>query len=221
MHRLASIDDAISEFRAGRFVVIVDDEHRENEGDLELAAEHVTPQAINFLAREARGLICTPILGQRLDELQIPLMVARNEGTQCTAFTISVDARQRISTGISAPDRCLTIRLLLDPLASGDDFVQPGHVFPLRYCEGGVLVRPGHTEASVDLARLAGLYPATVICEAMGDDGTMARMPDLVRFGRRHGIAIVAIDDLIAYRRRQEENGMSLETPAVARVAGR
>jgi 3,4-dihydroxy-2-butanone 4-phosphate synthase len=207
MQPLATIEAAIAELHAGRFVVIVDDEDRENEGDLALAAELVTPEAINFLAREARGLICTPIVGQRLDALEIPLMAARNVGTLCSAFTVSVDARYRISTGISAVDRSHTIRLLLDARSTPDDFVSPGHVFPLRYCEGGVLKRPGHTEASVDLAMAAGLYPAAVICEIMNDDGTMARLPDLLRFGQRHGIAICSISDLIDYRRRAEEIG--------------
>ena len=213
MKPLAAIGDAIAELRAGRFVVIVDDERRENEGDLAIAAEFVSAAANNFMAREARGLICTPISGARLDELEIPLMVAASEPA-ATAFTVSVDARQGVTTGISASDRAVTIRLLLDPRARPEDFLRPGHVFPLRYREGGVLVRPGHTEASVDLARAAGLFPAAVICEIMNDDGSMARLPDLLRFGQRHGIAVISIEDLITYRRR-EANGVVMEPLAV------
>jgi 3,4-dihydroxy 2-butanone 4-phosphate synthase/GTP cyclohydrolase II len=200
----ASIPDAISDYRAGRMVLIVDDEDRENEGDLAIAAEHATPEVINFMAAHGRGLICMPMLGKRLDELQIPLMVVRNVPTQATAFTVSVDAREGITTGISAYDRCLTVRALIDPTTTPDDVVRPGHLFPLRYAEGGVLRRAGHTEASVDLARLAGLYPAAVICEVMDDNGQMARLEELVRFADRHAIKVITVAQLVEYRRRTE-----------------
>jgi 3,4-dihydroxy 2-butanone 4-phosphate synthase/GTP cyclohydrolase II len=214
MKPLATVESAIVELAAGRPVVLVDDEQRENEGDLVVAAEHVTPEAITFMAREARGLICAPIVGRRLDELDIPLMVAANGTCHATAFTVSVDACRRVSTGISAADRCETIRQLLDPRACAADFARPGHVFPLRYREGGVLARPGHTEASVDLAKLAGLYPAAVICEVMNDDGSMARLPDLLRFGRRHGIAVASIAALIDHRLGRGEGLGTLATAA-------
>jgi 3,4-dihydroxy-2-butanone 4-phosphate synthase len=216
MMPLAGVADAIAELRAGRMVVIVDDERRENEGDVAIAAQHVTPEAVNFLVREARGLVCTPIAGARLDALEIPLMVPPN-GVHCTAFTVSVDARARTSTGISARDRAETVRCLLDPAARADDFVRPGHVFPLRYREGGVLVRQGHTEASVDLTLAAGLYPAAVICEVMNDDGSMARLPDLLAFGRRHRLPVVTIDALVAFRRAQRTNGAASLAVPVAR----
>jgi 3,4-dihydroxy 2-butanone 4-phosphate synthase / GTP cyclohydrolase II len=199
-----SIPDAIADYRAGRMVLIVDDEDRENEGDLAIAAEHATPEVINFMAAHGRGLICMPMLGKRLDELQIPLMVVRNVPTQATAFTVSVDAREGITTGISAYDRCLTVRALIDPTTTPDDVVRPGHLFPLRYAEGGVLRRAGHTEASVDLARLAGLYPAAVICEVMDDNGQMARLEELVRFADRHAIKVITVAQLVEYRRRTE-----------------
>ncbi|MBA2446519.1 MAG: bifunctional 3,4-dihydroxy-2-butanone-4-phosphate synthase/GTP cyclohydrolase II [Chloroflexi bacterium] len=200
----ASIPDAISDYRAGRMVLIVDDEDRENEGDLAIAAEHATPEVINFMAAHGRGLICMPMLGKRLDELQIPLMVVRNVPSQATAFTVSVDAREGITTGISAYDRCLTVGALIDPTTTPDDVVRPGHLFPLRYAEGGVLRRAGHTEASVDLARLAGLYPAAVICEVMDDNGQMARLEELVRFADRHAIKVITVAQLVEYRRRTE-----------------
>ncbi|MCC6174789.1 MAG: bifunctional 3,4-dihydroxy-2-butanone-4-phosphate synthase/GTP cyclohydrolase II [Chloroflexi bacterium] len=199
-----SIPEAIEEFRAGRTVLIVDDEDRENEGDLAIAAEFATPEAINFMAAHGRGLICIPMLGERLDALQIPLMVARDIPSQSTAFTVSVDARKGVSTGISAHDRYLTVRALIDESTTTDDIMRPGHLFPLRYVEGGVLRRAGHTEASVDLAKLAGLYPSAVICEVMNDDGTMARLPDLLRFAKAHAIKIFTVAQLVEYRRRTE-----------------
>jgi len=202
---LAPIEAAIEDFREGRFVIIVDDESRENEGDLAIAAEKVTPEAINFMARYGRGLICLPIIGRRLDELQIPLMVQENTSPLGTAFTVSVEARRGVTTGISAADRATTIRTIIDPKTRPEDLVRPGHVFPLRAQEGGVFMRAGQTEASVDLAKLAGLYPAAVICEIMNDDGTMARMPQLERFAAEHGIKIISVADIIAYRRRHEQ----------------
>ncbi len=205
---IAGIETVLTDFRAGRFVIIVDDEHRENEGDLAIAAEYATPQAINFMAREGRGLICIAMTGERLDALQIPLMVPpeTNAATFRTAFTVPVDARHGVTTGISAFDRATTIHTLIDPDTRPEDIVRPGHVFHLRTAEGGVLSRAGHTEAAVELARMAGLYPAAVICEIMRDDGAMARQSDLERFAAQHGIRIVAIADLIAYRRHQERN---------------
>jgi len=188
----------------GRMVLIVDDEDRENEGDLAIAAQFATPKAINFMAVQGRGLICIPMLGERLDELQIPLMVARDGSSQSTAFTVSVDARDGVSTGISAYDRYLTVRALIDSTTAPDDIVRPGHLFPLRYAEGGVLRRAGHTEASLDLAKMAGLYPAAVICEVMNPDGSMARLKDLLGFARAHHIKIFTVAQLVEYRRRNE-----------------
>ncbi len=202
---LATIEDAIADFRDGRFVIIVDDEARENEGDLALAAEKVSPDAINFMARHGRGLICLAINGQRLDELQIPMMVQENTSPLGTAFTVSVEARRGVTTGISAADRATTIKTIIDPASRPGDLVRPGHTFPLRARDGGVLVRAGQTEASVDLARLAGFYPAAVICEIMAEDGTMARLPQLERLAAEAGIKIIAVADLIAYRRRHEQ----------------
>jgi 3,4-dihydroxy 2-butanone 4-phosphate synthase/GTP cyclohydrolase II len=201
---LATIPEAIEDIKAGRFVIIVDDEGRENEGDLVMAAEKVTPEAINFMAKHARGLICLPVIGERLDELRIPLMVGENTSRHETAFTISIEAKHRVSTGISAYDRAVTIKAVLDPTTKPEDLARPGHTFPLRAREGGVLVRVGHTEAIVDLARLAGLYPAGVICEIMAEDGTMARFPELEVMAQQHGLKMVTIADLIAYRRRHE-----------------
>ncbi|HEX2031350.1 MAG TPA: bifunctional 3,4-dihydroxy-2-butanone-4-phosphate synthase/GTP cyclohydrolase II [Actinomycetota bacterium] len=201
----APIDEAIEEIRQGRMVVVVDDADRENEGDLIMAAEKVTPQAIAFMVRHTSGVICMPVVGARLDELQIPLMVAAPPDLQRTAFTVSVDAVRGTTTGISASDRATTIRAIIDPATRPSDLMRPGHLYPLRYREGGVLKRAGHTEAAVDLARLAGLYPAGVLCELVNDDGTMARLPDLVRFAREHGLKLISIADLIAYRRRQEK----------------
>ena len=202
---LATIEAAIDDFREGRFVIIVDDEHRENEGDLVIAAEKVTPEAINFMARYGRGLICLPLTGQRLDELHIPMMVQENTSSLGTAFTVSIEARAGITTGISAADRATTIKTALDPNARPEDLARPGHVFPLRAREGGVFMRAGQTEASVDLAKLAGLYPGAVICEIMDDDGTMARMPQLERLAAEHAIKVISVADLIAYRRRHEQ----------------
>ncbi|MEK7442659.1 MAG: bifunctional 3,4-dihydroxy-2-butanone-4-phosphate synthase/GTP cyclohydrolase II [Chloroflexota bacterium] len=203
---LARIEEALADFRAGKFVIIVDAEDRENEGDLAIAAEFATPEAINFMAREGRGLICLAMTGERLDKLSIPMMVSANDNTARfgTAFTVSVEARHGVSTGISAFDRATTIRAMIDSATRPNDIARPGHVFPLRAAERGVLVRPGQTEASVDLARLAGLYPAAVICEIMSEDGTMARRPELESFAARHGLKIISITDLIAHRCRTE-----------------
>jgi 3,4-dihydroxy 2-butanone 4-phosphate synthase / GTP cyclohydrolase II len=201
---LARIEDALDDIRQGRFIIIVDDENRENEGDLAIAAEKVTPDAINFMAREGRGLICLPMTGERLDQLGIPLMVQDNTSKNCTAFTVSIEAKRGVSTGISAEDRATTIATVLAPATTPADIARPGHVFPIRAREGGVLARAGHTEAIVDLARLAGLYPAGVICEIMNEDGTMARVPQLEKVAERHGLKIIAIRDLIAYRCRHE-----------------
>jgi len=201
---LSSIAEAIKDIKAGKFVVIVDDENRENEGDLALAAEKVTAEAINFMTLRARGLICLPIVGKRLDELRIPLMVRENTSRFSTAFTVSVEAKHRVSTGISAEDRAETIKAIIDSATQAEDLVLPGHMFPLRAREGGVLVRAGHTEAIVDLARLAGLYPAGVICEVLNEDGSMARLPQLEVMSEQCGIKIVTIADLITYRRRHE-----------------
>ncbi len=202
---LATIPEAIEDIKAGRFVIIVDDESRENEGDLAMAAEKVTPEAINFMAKHGRGLICLPIIGERLDELRIPMMVGENTSRHETAFTISIEAKHRVTTGISAHDRAATIKAVLDPKTKPEDLARPGHTFPLRAREGGVLVRVGHTEAIVDLARLAGLYPAGVICEILAEDGTMARFPELKALAERHGLKMVSIAELIAYRRRHEK----------------
>ena len=200
----ASIPEAVDDIRAGRLVVVVDDADRENEGDLIMAAAKVTPEAIAFIVRHSSGVICMPVVGERLDELQIPLMVTANTDHQRTAFTVSIDARKGVTTGISAADRATTIRTVIDPATGPEDLSRPGHIFPLRYRDGGVLKRAGHTEASVDLARLAGLYPAGVLCETVNDDGTMARLPDLVGFAAEHDLKIICIADLIAYRRGHE-----------------
>jgi 3,4-dihydroxy 2-butanone 4-phosphate synthase / GTP cyclohydrolase II len=200
----ATIPEAIDDIARGRIVIVVDDADRENEGDLIVAAEKVTPETIAFMVRYTSGVICMPVLGERLDELSIPLMVAANTDHQGTAFTVSVDARRGVTTGISAADRAMTIRTLIDPATLPEDVLRPGHIFPLRYREGGVLRRAGHTEAAVDLARLAGLYPAGVLCETVNDDGTMARLPDLARFAKEHDLRLISIADLIEYRRRRE-----------------
>jgi len=202
---LASIPEAIEDLREGKFIIIVDDENRENEGDLCLAGEKVMPEAINFMAKHARGLICLAIIGQRLDELRLPLMTYDNTSLHGTAFAISVDAKHGVTTGISAHDRAVTVRTILDPNTKPEDLAYPGHMFPLRARDGGVLVRAGHTEAAVDLCRLAGLYPAGVICEIMNEDGSMARMPELEEMASRFGLKIVSVADLIAYRRRHEK----------------
>lgn len=203
---LSTVEEALEDLRAGKFVIVVDSEARENEGDLVLAAEFVTPEAVNFMARHGRGLICVPMTAERLKELRLPLMVpdSENESPFATAFTVSVSAREGVTTGISAQDRCRTIAALANPDTRPEDLVRPGHVFPLRATEGGVLVRPGHTEAAVDLMRLAGLTPVAVICEIMKEDGSMARLPDLERFARRHGLRLIAVSDLISYRYRHE-----------------
>jgi len=202
---LASISEAIEDIRAGKFIIIVDDESRENEGDLAMAAEKVSPEAINFLAKHGRGLICLPIIGKRLDELGIPLMVTNNTSRFSTAFTVSIEAKNKVTTGISAFDRAQTIKTVLDPNTKASDLAQPGHIFPIRAREGGVLVRAGHTEAIVDLARLAGLYPAGVICEIMDEDGTMARLPQLEDMASKFDFKIVTIADLIAFRLHHEK----------------
>lgn len=202
---LASITEAIEDIKAGRVVIIIDDESRENEGDLAMAAEKVTPEAINFMAKHGRGLICLPIIGQRLDELRIPLMVQYNTSRYSTAFTVSIEAKDTVSTGISAFDRTQTIKAVLDPDTKPEDLVQPGHVFPIRAREGGVLVRAGHTEAIVDLAKLAGRYPAGVICEIMDEDGHMAMLPELEAMAEKYSLKIISIAELIAYRHRHEK----------------
>jgi 3,4-dihydroxy 2-butanone 4-phosphate synthase / GTP cyclohydrolase II len=201
----ATIEEAIEEIRAGRMVVVCDDENRENEGDLTMAAQFATPEAINFMAKEGRGLICLSLTSERCDALGLNLMAAKNEAPLQTAFTVSVEAREGVTTGISAHDRAHTIQVAIDPQATPRDLVQPGHVFPLRAKDGGVLERAGQTEASVDLARLAGLHPSGVICEIMNDDGTMARVPDLVPYCEKHGLKMITVADLIAYRRRTEK----------------
>jgi 3,4-dihydroxy 2-butanone 4-phosphate synthase/GTP cyclohydrolase II len=201
---LAPVEDAIADIRQGKCVIIVDDENRENEGDIACAADMVTPEIVNFMAREGRGLVCMPIIGDRLDQLAIPLMVQDNTSKNCTAFTISIEAKVGVATGISARDRAVTIKTALDPTTTPNDLARPGHVFPIRAREGGVLARAGHTEAIVDMSRLAGLYPAGVICEIMNEDGTMARMPELEKVAETHGLKIVAIRDLIAYRTKHE-----------------
>ena len=204
-YRFNTIDEAIEDIRAGKMVIMVDDEDRENEGDLVLAAEKVTPEAINFMAKYGRGLICLALTPERVEELHLPLMAPQDNGTPYgTAFTVSIDAREGVTTGISAADRAHTIKVAIDPNTKPEDLVRPGHVFPLRARKGGVLRRAGHTEGSVDLARLAGLYPAGVICEIMNDDGTMARVPQLMEFAREHGLKIITIADLIHYRLQKE-----------------
>ncbi len=195
-----SIEEIIADIRNGRLVIIVDDESRENEGDLIMAASCVTPKKINFMAAFGRGLICVPLIGERLDKLGLKAMVENNTERMETAFTISVDARKRITTGISAHDRARTIKTLIDSRSKPEDLLRPGHIFPLRAKEGGVLTRAGHTEAAIDLARSAGLYPAGVICEIMNRDGTMARIPGLIKFSQKHGLKIGTIADLIKYR---------------------
>jgi len=201
---LAKIKEALEDIKKGKMVILVDDEDRENEGDLCFAAEHVTPEKINFMAKYGRGLVCISLTDERLQELELPLMVQKNTSQFETAFTVSIDAKKGISTGISAYDRAHTIRICADDNAHPDDLVRPGHIFPLRCKPGGVLVRSGQTEGSVDLSRLAGLKPAAVICEIMKDDGTMARMPDLEIMSQEHNIKIVAVADIIAYRMQKE-----------------
>jgi 3,4-dihydroxy 2-butanone 4-phosphate synthase / GTP cyclohydrolase II len=201
---LDRVEDAIEAFREGGIVIVVDDEDRENEGDFAIAAEKVSPGAINFMARHGRGLICLSLSGERLDQLQIPMMVEENTSKLGTAFTVSIEAKHGITTGISAADRARTILTAIDPRTRPDDLARPGHVFPLRARPGGVLERAGQTEASVDLARLAGLSPAGVICEIMNEDGTMARAPQLADVARAHGLKMVSVAEIIAYRLRNE-----------------
>jgi 3,4-dihydroxy 2-butanone 4-phosphate synthase/GTP cyclohydrolase II len=201
----ATVEEAIEDIRLGKFVVVVDAADRENEGDLTIAAQFATPEAINFMATHGRGLICLCLTELRCDELQLRPMTERNETPYGTAFTISIEAREGISTGISAPDRSRTIQVAIDPSKAAGDLVQPGHVFPLRARPGGVLQRAGQTEAAVDLATLAGLNPAGVVCEVMNDDGTMARVPDLISYCERHGLKMITVADLIEYRRRTEK----------------
>ena len=212
---LSKIEDAIEDIKSGRMIIIVDDEDRENEGDLTMAAEMITPDAINFMATFGKGLICVPMLGARLELLNLPLMVQQNTAPLSTAFTVSVDALHGTTTGISAQDRSTTIKTLIAAETSPDDLGRPGHIFPLRYVEGGVLKRTGQTEASIDMCRIAGLQEAAVICEIMADDGHMARMPDLESFAERHHLKIVSVADLIRYRRRHER---LIERVAEARV---
>ena len=200
----ASIEEAAAELREGRMIIIVDDEDRENEGDLVCAAEKVTPEVINFMATHARGLICMPLTEESCDELHLTMQVADNTSFRGTAFTISIEARRGVTTGISASDRATTILTAVDPKTRPQDLARPGHVFPLRAKKGGVLVRPGQTEASVDLARIAGLYPAGVICEIMNEDGTMARLPQLEEFAARHQLKMITVADLVRYRMRKE-----------------
>ncbi len=200
----ARIEDAVDAFRQGRMIIVVDDEDRENEGDLTIAAEKISSDAINFMARHGRGLICLSMLPDRLDELDVPLMVAKNSSRFDTAFCVSIEAKNVTSTGISAADRAATVRAAIDPATRPADLARPGHMFPLRARPGGVLVRAGQTEAAVDLARIAGLYPAGVICEIMNEDGTMARVPQLAKVARKHGLLMITIADLIQYRIRTE-----------------
>ena len=202
---LSTIEEAIADIRAGKILIVMDDEDRENEGDLTMAAQLATPEAVNFMSKHGRGLICVSMLGQRLDDLRIPMMVHDNTSRFETAFTVSVEAKGRTTTGISAYDRAATIQALVDPASKPSDFVSPGHTFPLRARDGGVLVRAGQTEAAVDLAKLADLAPAGVICEILDDDGRMMRRPKLEQFGAAHGLKLVTVKDLIAYRMRHEK----------------
>lgn len=214
----ASIEDAAADISDGRMIIIVDDEDRENEGDLVCAAEKITPEIINFMATHARGLICMPLTEERCDELHLTMQVADNTSFLGTAFTVSIEARKGVTTGISASDRATTILTAVDPQTRPRDLARPGHVFPLRARTGGVLVRPGQTEASVDIARIAGLYPAGVICEIMNEDGTMARMPQLEEFARKHDLKIISVADLVRYRIRKEvfvRRAVETELPTV------
>ncbi|MEC9014345.1 MAG: bifunctional 3,4-dihydroxy-2-butanone-4-phosphate synthase/GTP cyclohydrolase II [Chloroflexota bacterium] len=216
---LCSLEEGLEELKAGRFLIVVDDENRENEGDLVMPAEMVTSEAVNFVVKHARGLLCMPIIGERLDELQMPLMVTAN-GTEKnqTAFTVSIDYNVGTTTGISAGDRAATILAMLDPAAKPDEFTRPGHIFPLRYHPGGVLARAGHTEAAVDLCEMIGMYPAGIVCEIMAEDGTMSRLPQLEEFAEEHGLKILSIAQIIAQRRRTER---LIERVAEARLPTR
>jgi len=202
---LKKVEQAIQDIRQGKFVVVVDDENRENEGDLVMAAEKVTPEAVNFMAKEGRGLICVPMMGEDLERLELAMMVAEQQDNFRTAFAVSVDAREGVTTGISAHDRAKAVQILANPQSKASDLVRPGHVFPLRYRKGGVLRRAGHTEATIDLALLAGLKPTGILCEIMKDDGTMARMGDLKAFSQKHGLTMITIAELIRYRRNKEK----------------
>ncbi|MGH2633254.1 MAG: bifunctional 3,4-dihydroxy-2-butanone-4-phosphate synthase/GTP cyclohydrolase II [Tepidiformaceae bacterium] len=202
---MATVPEAIEEYRRGKFVIITDDEDRENEGDLVMAAQFVTPDAINFMAKYGRGLICIPLTEQRVADLRLPMMSEQNTSGFGTPFTVSVEARTGVTTGISAGDRARTVQVLIDPTSGAEDLAKPGHMFPLRARDGGVLVRAGQTEASIDLCKMSGLYPGAVLCEIMKADGEMARMPDLKRFARRHGLKIVTINEMIKYRLRHEK----------------
>ncbi len=216
---LCSLEEGLEELRAGRFLIVVDDENRENEGDLVMPAEMVTPEAVNFCVTHARGLLCMPVIGERLDELQIPLMVVENGSAKNqTAFTVSIDYNVDTTTGISAGDRAATILAMLDSAAKPDEFTRPGHIFPLRYHPGGVLARAGHTEAAVDLCEMVGMYPAGVICEVMAEDGSMQRLPQLEEFAEEHGLKILSIAQIIAQRRRTER---LIERVAEARLPTR
>ncbi|MGZ5554579.1 MAG: bifunctional 3,4-dihydroxy-2-butanone-4-phosphate synthase/GTP cyclohydrolase II [Candidatus Aminicenantales bacterium] len=209
--KTASVETALEAVRAGRMIIIIDDEDRENEGDLMVAAEKITPEIVNFMARHGRGLICLPLTRERLEELQLPLMVNENTARFQTAFTVSIDAKECVTTGISARDRARTVLVAIDPATKPDDLARPGHIFPLQAVEGGVLARAGQTEAAVDLARMAGLTPAGVICEVMNEDGSMARRPELEEVSRRFGIPILTIADLIRYRMNHETLVRKLE----------
>jgi 3,4-dihydroxy 2-butanone 4-phosphate synthase/GTP cyclohydrolase II len=202
---ISSVEEVVKDFRAGKMVIVVDDEDRENEGDFIMAAEKVTPEAVNFMAKHGRGLICLPATKERLEDMDSPVMVDEITALHGTAFTITIDAKEGTTTGISAADRARTIKRFTEPDAKADDFARPGHVNPIRAVEGGVLHRAGHTEAAVDLAKLAGLFPAGVLCEIMDEDGTMARMPALLKIAEKHGLKLVTIADLIEYRRRREK----------------
>ena len=202
--RFATIEEAIEDIRGGKMVIVVDDEDRENEGDLTVAAEKITPETINFMAKYGRGLICLALTPERLDELQIPMMVTENTSTYGTAFCVSIEAKHKVTTGISASDRANTVLAAIDPATRPNDLARPGHIFPLRARRGGVLVRAGQTEASVDLAKIAGLKPAGVICEIMNEDGSMARVPELVAFCQKHQLKMITVADLIKYRMRTE-----------------
>ena len=202
---LCSLEEALDDLKAGKLLIVVDDENRENEGDLVMPAETVTAEAINFIVKYARGLVCMPIIGERLDELQMPLMISQNAGRKDqTAFTVSVDYKVGTTTGISAYDRAATVRAMIDPSSAVEDFTRPGHLFPLRYHPGGVLARPGHTEAIVDLCNLAGMYPAGIVCEMMNEDGSMSRLPELEEFAEEHDLKILSIAQLVAHRRHNE-----------------
>jgi 3,4-dihydroxy 2-butanone 4-phosphate synthase/GTP cyclohydrolase II len=213
---LCSVEEALEEFRAGKFVIVVDDENRENEGDLVMPAEMVTSDAVNFAVTQARGLLCMPVLGERLDELNIPLMIEKNASLKNkTAFTVSIDYNKGTTTGISAHDRAATIKALIDPETMPDEMTRPGHLFPLRYHPGGVLARPGHTEAIVDLCEMASMYPSGIVCEIMNDDGSMSRMDNLEVFAEKWGLKILSIAQIIAHRRR---NDKLIERVAEARL---